>query len=119
MLSEKHLKDAHSAISRFTDDLEGLVREILNQINSENEVCKLRNALMKITRSTTESVATVLGTIKSIYVFIYRIRFPNLDQVAIDRKCESHALSCLHRLISTESNNLFQQYHKVILAEGT
>ena len=54
MLSEKHLKDAHSDISRFTDDLEGLVREILNQINSENEVCKLRNVLMKITRSTTK-----------------------------------------------------------------
>ena len=85
MLSEKHLKDAHSAISRFTDNLEGLVGEILNQINSENEVCKLRIALMKITRCTTESVATVMGGIKLIYVSIYRIRFTNLDQVAIDR----------------------------------
>ena len=73
---------------------------------------------MKITRGTTESVATVLGRIKSIYVSIYWIRFPNLDQMSIYRKCECHALSCLHRLISTESNNLFNQYHKVVLAEG-
>ena len=60
----------------------------------------------------------MLGRIKSIYVSIYRIRFPNLDQGAIDRKCESHPLSCLHRLVSTESNTLFQQYHKVVLSEG-
>ena len=58
MLSEKHLKDAHSAISRFTDNLDGLVGEILNPINSENEVCKLRNALMKITRSTTAQISS-------------------------------------------------------------
>ena len=66
MMSEKHLKEAHSSISRFTDDLDGLIGEILNQINSEAEICKLRNALMKTNRSTTESVATVLGRIKSI-----------------------------------------------------
>ena len=47
MLSEKHLKEAHSSISRFTDNLDGLVGEILNQINSEAEICKLRNAMIK------------------------------------------------------------------------
>ena len=51
MLSEKHLKEAHSAISRFPDNLDGLVNEILQQINIENECCKLRNALMKINRA--------------------------------------------------------------------
>ena len=80
MMSEKHLREAHSSISMFTDDLDGLINEILNQINSEAELCKLRNALMKTTRSITESVATVLGRIKSIYVSIYRIRFPILVQ---------------------------------------
>ena len=55
---------------------------------------------MKTTRSTTESVATVLGRIKSIYVSIYRIRFPNLIQSEIDRKAETHSLGCLYRLVT-------------------
>ena len=118
MMSEKHLKEAHSSISRFTDDLDGLIGEILNQINSEAEICKLRNALMKTTRSTTESVATVLGRIKSIYVSIYRIRFPNLIQSKIDKKAESHALTCLYRLVSPDSMMLFNQYNKVVQSEG-
>ena len=45
MMSEKHLKEAHSSISRFTDNLDGLVGEILNQINSEAEICKLKKCL--------------------------------------------------------------------------
>ena len=49
MMSEKHLKEAHSSISRFPDNVDGLVGEILNQINSEAEICKLRNALMQTT----------------------------------------------------------------------
>ena len=118
MMSEKHLREAHSSISRFTDDLDGLIKEILNQINSEAELCKLRNALMKTTRSVTESVATVLGRIKSIYISIYRIRFPIMIQSQIDNKAETHALSCLYRLVSSESMTLFNQYNKVVQSEG-
>ena len=73
---------------------------------------------MKTTRSITESVATVLGRIKSIYVSIYRIRFPILVQSEIDRKSETHALSCLYRLVSPESMTLFNQYNKVVQSEG-
>ena len=73
---------------------------------------------MKTTRSTTESVATVLGRIKPIYVSIYRIHFPNLIQSEIDRKSESHSLSCLYRLVSADSMALFNQYNKVVQSEG-
>ena len=73
---------------------------------------------MKTTISVTESLATVLGRIKSIYVSIYRIRFPILIHYEIDRKAETHALSCLYRLVSADSMTLFNQYNKVVQSEG-
>ena len=73
---------------------------------------------MKTTRSVTESVATVLGKIKSIYISIYRIRFPIMIQSQIDSKAETHALSCLYRLVSSESMALFNTYNKVVQSEG-
>ena len=118
MMSEKHLREAHSSISRFTNDLDGLINEILSQINSEAELCKLRNSLMKTSRSVNESVATVLGKIKSIYISIYRIRFPLMIQSQIDKKAETHSLSCLHCLVTGESMKLFNTYNKVVQSEG-
>ena len=91
--------------------MDGLVKEILAQINSENEVYKLQNSHMKIHRTPDESIATVLGRIKTLYISIYRIRYPMMDQATIDKISEVHTLT-------PETNTLFQQYYRVVLGEG-
>ena len=100
MLSERHLKESYSAFCRFTNDLDSLVAEIFTQINSENEVCKLRNSLMKIKRAPDESLATVIGRIKTLYISLYRIRYPTMDQASIDKRCEEHTLNTIDKLVA-------------------
>ena len=73
---------------------------------------------MKTSRGINESVATILGKIKSLYMSIYRIRFPLMIQSQIEKKAETHSLSCLHCLVSSDSMKLFNSYNKVVQAEG-
>ena len=41
-----------------------------------------------------------------------------MDQTTIDKRCEENTLNCVHKLVAPETNTLFQQYHRVVLAEG-
>ena len=36
----------------------------------------------------------------------------------IDKKFETNTLNCIHKLVSPETNNLFQQYYHVLLGKG-
>ena len=114
MFSEKHLQGAHCSISRFTNDLDLLVNEILQQINGEGECCKLRDELMKICRTPKDSIPTILGKIKTLYISIYRIKYPEL----VERKSDVHSMNCIQKLLAPEMYNLYQKYYRLVLAEG-
>ena len=65
-----------------------------------------------------ESIATVLGKIKSLYIRVDRIRFLDMVQQIIERKSDTQALNCIYKLVSPETNTLFQKYFRVGTGEG-
>lgn len=101
---------AFQAVSRYSDDLDGLFTTMVSNVNSLHEVGKLRHSLSKLSRKPGETIAPVLFRLRSLYEMILAINFPSMTEAQIVLSADSYAGQAAKSLVSANTAELIDRY---------
>jgi hypothetical protein len=117
IMAKKYLPLVFTSLSRHSVDADSLFKELVSQINLDNETAKLRSALSSITRKTSDQIHISLFRIKSLYQMVLGINQAHLTEQKVETRAEFLAISCIQFLVTPQTWVQFQTFLQMKSAE--
>jgi hypothetical protein len=107
-MAKQYLPLMFTSLSRHSADADSLFKELVSNINIDNEVAKLRSALCTINRKHLEQIHIPIFRIKSLYQMVLSINQPHLTEDKIETRSDHLAISCIAHLVTASTFAQFQ-----------
>lgn len=109
LLAKKYLTLIFPSLSRHANNLDALFKELDANVNQEQEVAKLQNALSSISRKVPEQVQICLFIVKTIYTMILSINQPHFNDEKLQVRADFLAISVIPHMVNTNTNAASQE----------
>ena len=111
--AKKFLPYAYASLSQYSGQTTRMFNNMVELINQDTEVAKIRASLCKISRTPDQQIGIPVLKIKSLYLSLYAIQHPEFEVGKIEKKSEMHTLQCISSLINPETKMQFGQFSKL------
>ena len=108
--AKNFLPTSFQAVSRYSDNLDGLFTCMVSNVNQLHEVGKLRHSLSKLSRKPGEGIAPVLFRLRSLYEMILAINFPSMTEDQIVLSADSYSGQAAKCLVSANTADLIDRF---------
>ena len=119
IFTRENLPESYSALSTY-NTADSLFSELAALVGSTTETMKVRSALSRITRKLNDPIGCALIQIKSCYLTLYKILYPEMQEEKMCDMAERNSIICSQFFMSTaclQEIRAFIQFRKSELCE--
>lgn len=99
---KSYIPNSHQAALTYSRDVNELFNFLLSIVDTEQEVSKLRNAILKISRKPEDPISVPVLKMKSLMTSLFYMLDPESTISSVNKRAEKAAIDCLYCLISPE-----------------
>ena len=107
---KKHMPSSYTTLSRYSDDADRLVRQLISHVNPDLEVNRCRATMSKLCRRPGEPLQLVLYRLKSIWELCLSIIWPNLSEQTAQIRSDAYACASAKFFVTPATLQQIEQY---------